>query len=81
MGATYLNPSNQLELNMTGPPTSLLSHERFTELCELACQEEDQDKLGAFFEEILQLLESQNDELDRAVGDGKPHLAVASAII
>jgi hypothetical protein len=44
---------------MTGHPASLLSRERFTELCDLACEEADQDKLGSFFEEILQLLESQ----------------------
>jgi hypothetical protein len=42
------------------------------ELCELAPNEQDQDKLGALFEGILRLLENQQAWLNTAA-DGMPH--------
>ncbi len=44
---------------MTGNLTSPVNLQRFTELFELASKEEDQDKVGALFEEILCLLENE----------------------
>jgi hypothetical protein len=41
-------------------------------LCELASNEQDQDKLGALFEGILRLLEDQRARLNSAA-DGRPH--------
>jgi hypothetical protein len=59
--------------NMTASLASVRTDERFTELFELACKEPDQDKVGALFEEILCLLESQTTQLDRTTFDVKPH--------
>jgi hypothetical protein len=42
---------------MTANLASLRNDERVTELFDLACNEPDQDKVGALFEEILCLLE------------------------
>jgi hypothetical protein len=50
---------------MTRDLASLKNHEQFTKLFELASKEQDQEKVGALFEEILGLLESQTVELDR----------------
>jgi hypothetical protein len=41
-------------------------------LCELASNEQDQDKVGALFEGILRLLEDQQARLNTA-GDGMLH--------
>jgi hypothetical protein len=49
---------------MTRNPASLKNHQHFTRLCELASQEQDQDKVGDLFEEILRLLENQTLPLD-----------------
>jgi hypothetical protein len=65
--------------NMTGNLASLKNHEQFTELFELASKEQDQDKVGALFEEILRLLERQTAQLDRTAVDAKPHHTAASA--
>ena len=51
--------------DMTRDLANLKNHEQFTELFELASKEQDQDKVGALFEEILGLLESQTAQLDR----------------
>jgi hypothetical protein len=64
---------------MTGNLASLKNHEKFTELFELASKEQDQDKVGALFEEILRLLERQTAQLDRTAVDAKPHHTAASA--
>jgi hypothetical protein len=53
--------------NMTGNLTSPINLQRFTELFELASQEEDQDKVGALFEEILCLLENETTQHTFAV--------------
>ena len=50
---------------MTRDLASLKNHEQFTKLFELASKEQDQDNVGALFEEILGLLESQTVQLDR----------------
>jgi len=50
---------------MTRDLASLKNQEQFTKLFELASKEQDQDKVGALFEEILGLLESQTVQLDR----------------
>jgi hypothetical protein len=50
---------------MTTDLASLKNHEHFTKLFELASKEQDQDKVGALFEEILGLLESQTAQCDR----------------
>lgn len=44
---------------MTGNLTSPVNLQRFTELFELASKEEDQEKVGALFEQILCLLENE----------------------
>jgi hypothetical protein len=49
---------------MTRNPASPTNQEQFTELFKLASNEADQDKVGALFEEILCLLESQTAQLD-----------------
>jgi hypothetical protein len=54
---------------MTLNLASLGNDERSTGLFELACKEPDQDKVGALFEEILCLLESQTTQLDRTTPD------------
>jgi hypothetical protein len=41
-------------------------------LCELACNEHDQEKLGALFEGMLRLLEDQQARL-HAAADGMPY--------
>jgi hypothetical protein len=64
---------------MTGNLASLKNHEQFTELFELASKEQDQDKVGALFEEILRLLERQTAQLDRTAVDANPHHTAASA--
>jgi hypothetical protein len=50
---------------MTRDLASLKNLEQFTKLFQLASKELDQDKVGALFEEILGLLESQTVQLDR----------------
>jgi len=65
--------------HMTTNPANLEHHEQFAELCELASKEPDQDKVGALFEEILGLLESQTTQLDRTASHGKPHPTAPSA--
>jgi hypothetical protein len=64
------------ETNMTANPANLRNHERFAELFELASEEPDQEKVGAIFEEILRLLESQTTPLDHTATDGEPHPTV-----
>ncbi len=66
---------------MISNPATLTHHHRFTELFELACMEPDQDKLGALFEEILRLLDSQTMQIDRSNPDRKPRSTEASAQI
>jgi hypothetical protein len=51
---------------------NLTNQEQWMELCELAPNEQDQDKLGALFEGILRLLENQQAWLNTAA-DGMPH--------
>jgi hypothetical protein len=41
-------------------------------LCELSCNEHDQEKLGTLFEGMLRLLEDQQVRLNTAA-DGMPH--------
>jgi hypothetical protein len=50
---------------MTTDLASVKNHDQFKELFELASKEQDQDKVGALFEEILRLLESQTMQFDR----------------
>jgi hypothetical protein len=51
---------------------NLTNQEQWMGLCELASNEQDQDKLGALFEGILGLLEDQRARLNSAA-DGRPH--------
>jgi hypothetical protein len=50
--------------DMTTSRAGLENHEQCTELLDLASREQDQEKLGALFEEILYLLERQAAQLD-----------------
>jgi hypothetical protein len=58
--------------NTTGNLANLTNQEQWMELYELACNEHDQETLGALFEGILCLLEDQQVRLNTAA-DGMPH--------
>jgi hypothetical protein len=73
-GMLPLHRGLAFKTDMTRNLASLKNHEQFTELFELASKEQDQDKLGALFEEILCLLENQTVHVD-------PTQTVASALI
>jgi hypothetical protein len=66
---------------MVSSVVGLKHQERFTELCELACREPDQDKVGDLFEEILWLLESQTTQPGHSTHAGKAHRTAASVLI
>jgi hypothetical protein len=51
---------------------NLTNQEQWKGLCELASNEQDQEKLGALFEEILRLLEDQQLRLNTPA-DGMCH--------
>ena len=51
---------------------NLTNQEQWMGLCELASNEQDQDKLGVLFEGILRLLEDHQAQLSTAA-DGMPH--------
>ena len=59
--------------NTTRNLANLTNQEQWMGLCELASNEQDQDKLGALFEEILRVLEEDQRVRLNTAADGMPH--------
>ena len=67
-----LELTNGTNANATRNLANLTNQEQWMGLCELASNEQDQDKLGVLFEGILRLLEDRQEWVN-TVDDGTPH--------